>query len=445
MKDKGLRDRLKSVQAEIEEQRGKIAALLTKKQEAKDAFAASDAKPTDFDRAEFKDAQAALKAHGEAVDELNDLQAAERNLLEMLGEDAPAPSGNGNGPHDLANDSRHDLVASLLGGDAYQALRAKDPTFTSKSAIGTVALGRLGEARDVADFMAGAIEAAEVTSEGKQGAIAADRRGMIQPNLKPLSLLDLIPTGTTESNSIEYVQVTATPAAAAEVAPGTMKPEESFTTVDASAPVRTIAGWIKLQKQALADVQGLESIIRALLPYDVKRRTEAQLIAGNGVGQNLKGILKTAGIGVPAAVPGDNRADTMLRAMTAIFLADGDPNFVTLHPLDWQELLLMRENEKDRTGGYLYGTPSSPVAPSIWGLAMTQNRAVPQGEPLVGDSNSASLLYREGMQILISDSDGTDFRENRVTILAEVRVAAPIWRPSSFAKAPEPSLIEVAP
>jgi HK97 family phage major capsid protein len=248
----------------------------------------------------------------------------------------------------------------------------------------------------------------------------------------------MVPTGTTDSSSVEYVQVTAIPSAAAETAPGAMKPEEAFTTVDASAPVRTIAGWIKLQKQALADVAGLESIIRALLPYDVKRRTEAQLLAGNGVGQNLTGILNTAGIGAPEADAGDNRADTILRSITAIFLADGDPNFVTLHPLDWEDLLLMRENEAERTGAYLYGTPAMPAAPTIWGLAITQNRAVPQHKPLVGDSNSVSLLYREGMQVLISDSDGTDFRENRVTILAEVRVAAPVWRPSSFALAPEP-------
>jgi HK97 family phage major capsid protein len=359
----------------------------------------------------------------------------------MLGED-PAPAARGgNGPADPDVEVTQSKVLQLLAGEKYVNAKAEG-LFTSQSKMGALELGRLGDRDDVAAFMAGAISAAEVTSSGKQGAIPADRRGIIPPRLKPLSLLDLIPAGTTDSTSVEYVQVTVIPSSAAETAAGALKPEETFTTVDASAPVRTIAGWIKVQKQALSDVAGLASMIQALLPYDVKRRIEAQLLNGDGEGQNLKGILKTSGVGAPAAVEGDNRADTILRAITTIFLADGDPDFVTLYPIDWQELLLMRENEKDRTGAYLYGTPAMPVAPTIWGLALTKNRAVPQNKPLVGDSNAASVLYKEGLRVLISDSDQDDFVKNRATVLAEARVAVPIWRPSSFAIAPEPSLIE---
>lgn len=437
MKDKALRDRLKAVRAEITTAEADIDTKKQAKQEAKDAFGSAEIEPGAMtESAEFKAAEEATRVHGEAADQLADLQESERGLLAMLGEEVP-PRPNGNGPSDLPDGQAQSAVSELLAGGAYRDLLGRG-AFSSKQKLGTVALGSLGTREQVAGFMAGSVSAAEVTSAGKQGAIPADRRGIIQPNLKPLHMLDMVPTGTTDSNSVEYVQVTAIPSSAAETAPGAAKPEETFTTVDASAPVRTIAGWIKLQKQALADVAGLESIIRALLPYDVKRRTEAQLLAGDGVGQNLTGILNTAGIGAPEALAGDNRADTILRAITSIFLADGDPSFVTLHPLDWMELLLMRENEKERTGAYLYGTPAMPVAPTIWGLAITQNRAVPQKKPLVGDANSTTLLYREGLQVLISDSDGTDFRENRVTILAEVRVAAPIWRPSSFSVAPEP-------
>lgn len=442
MKDKSLRDRLKAVKEDISATRDEVAAKATAKEEAKTAFGEADLGDAAIhETAEFKAAEEATREHGEAADKLGDLQVAERGLLEMLGEDPAPQSRGGNGPSDPVDEGGRSKVADLLSGEKYAAL-AESGVFTSKSPMGVLALGRLGTRDDVADFMAGSINAAEVTSSGKTGAIAADRRGIIPPRLKALSLLDLIPAGTTESNSVEYVQVTAIPSSAAETAPGAAKPEETFTTVDASAPVRTIAGWIKVQKQALSDVAGLGSMIQLLLPYDVKRRIEAQLLNGDGEGQNLKGILKTAGIGAPAAVEGDNRADTILRAITTIFLGDGDPDFTTLHPLDWQELLLMRENEKDRTGTYLYGTPAMQVAPMIWGLALTKNRTVPQNKPLVGDSNSVALLYREGLQILLSDSDQDDFIKNRVTVLAEARVAAPIYRPSSFAIAPEPSVAE---
>jgi hypothetical protein len=54
----------------------------------------------------------------------------------------------------------------------------------------------------------------------------------------------------------------------------------------------------------------------------------------------------------------------------------------------------------------------------------------------VGDSQSATVLVREGVTVKTSDADQDDFIRNRVTVLAETRVAFPIWRPSGFAKAP---------
>jgi ADP-ribosylglycohydrolase len=58
---------------------------------------------------------------------------------------------------------------------------------------------------------------------------------------------------------------------------------------------------------------------------------------------------------------------------------------------------------------------------------------IPQATPLVGDAMGVPLLFREGVNVKSSDSDQDDFVRNRVTILAEARVAAPVWRPASFA------------
>lgn len=438
-----LRDQLKAVQEAVETARQDKATKAAARDQAKDAFAAAGVDPANMKEApEFLAAEQAVKEYGEATDSLNDLQQTERSILGMLGEDAPAPDRNGNGPTDspaLAR-ARGWNPEAIIEGPAYKALIEKGAPH-SQAKLGAVGLGEIANREQAAAFfaggqLAGGMQAAEIGSDiGGVGGIVADRRGIIQPNLKPLTLLDLFPVGTTDSNNVEYVQVVAIPGAAAETAEGDLKPEESFTTVDADAPVRTIAGWIKIRKQALADVAGLRTMLATLLPYDVKRRIESQMLVGNGVGQNLKGILNTTGIGAPEFVAGDNTADAILRAVTVIFLSDGDPNFVALHPLTWQDLLLMRENQAERTGAYLYGSPSMQVAPTIWGLAITNNRVVPAAQPLVGDSMAATVLVREGVNVLASDSDGDDFRRNRVTLLGEARVAFPIWRPSSFAVA----------
>lgn len=438
--DKTVRDQLKAVREDISTARDDLPTLNKAIDETKEAFASKhgDSAPAELkDSPEFKAAQDAVAARGEKLDEIADLQESERGLLGLLGESTPDPRGNG--PSDERSRANGGWDAEgLLAGEAYQELK-ESGIIDSKSKLGTVQLGRLADRDSSARFLA-----ADIGSDNMTGAIPADRRGIVTPNLKRLTLLDLIPIGTTDSDIVQYVQVLTIPEQAAEV-PETgsgedaaLKPEASFTTRDADAPVRMIAAWLKLRRRALRDVSGLQSLISILLPHDVRRRLESQILVGDGEDDTLKGILNTDGIGAPEFETGDNIADAILRAITTVVLSDGDPNFVALHPLAQQDLMMMRENggnDANRSGAYLYGSPASPAAPTIWGLAMTSNRAVPQPTPLVGDSMGASILVREGMNVLVSDSDGDDFRRNRVTVLAEQPVAFPVWRPSSFAVA----------
>ena len=59
--------------------------------------------------------------------------------------------------------------------------------------------------------------------------------------------------------------------------------------------------------------------------------------------------------------------------------------------------------------------------------------AVAQGAPLVGDFQiGAQLFIREGVNVLLSDSDQDDFIKNKVTLLAEMRAALAVFRPAAF-------------
>jgi HK97 family phage major capsid protein len=445
---KQLRGQLKSVRSAISETRDERAELRTARDEAKEAFAGVDlTDPSNLESDEFKAAEQAVKALGEADDKIADLQVSEQTILAMLGQDAPEPAENGNGPGGSAAGvgGLRGQIQGLTEGDAYKQLR-ESGAFGSADRLGRAVLGQLADRDQAMAMIAGGGIRMESEAEEKQvigsgekvGATRADRRGFISPLLKPLSLLDLIPTGTTDSNVVEYVQVTTKPEAAAETAEGEPKPRATLGTKDEEAPVRTIAGYVKVKKQALEDVAALSSLIGTLLPYDVRRRLENQILSGTGENGTIKGLLKTTGIGAPAKVETDNPADAILRAITTIVLADGEANFVALNPVTWQNLLLMRSGtggEANSTGLYLYGSPGALPAPTIWGLAMTRNRVIPKATPLVGDANGAQILVRSGLNVLISDSDGDDFTRNRATVLAEMRAAFAVWRPGSFAKA----------
>lgn len=449
MADRTLTERLKAINAELQSQRAARAEALRERNAARDAFTKKDQLQENakiFEDPDFVAAEAAVAKAGEIEDEIAKLESAEKGILRMLGRDG----SNG-------NVSRHEglVDAPRVGWDGHALLSQAEEfkhaleagVFYSENRFGTVNLGEIVN-RDEAAFFLARPQAASlpVAPAGvvgtDQGAISPDLRGIIAPYLLPLSLLDIIPTGTTDSNIIQYVQVSAIPGYAAETAELAVKPQEGLTLVDATAPVRTIAGWIKMARQAMDDIPALATMINTLLPYDVRRRLMVQMLAGDGVGQNLKGILNTSGIGAPASVAGMNVADGILAALTTVVLSDADPNFVAMNPLTTQKLLgLKATNTGDGSGAtgsfeYVYGSPAISGIQTIWGLRITSNRAVPQATPLVGDATGATLLMRQGVNIKTSDSDQDDFINNRVTILAECRAAFPIWRPSAFAKAP---------
>jgi HK97 family phage major capsid protein len=114
-----------------------------------------------------------------------------------------------------------------------------------------------------------------------------------------------------------------------------------------------------------------------------------------------------------------------------VMLGNGEANGVAINPTEWQTIL----TAKDTTGGYLQGGPFSPVASTVWGVPMLPTPAMAAGYSLVGDySQGAQVFVREGVNVLISDSDLDDFTNNRVTLLAEGRFALAVWRPAVFSE-----------
>lgn len=440
-----IRDRLKATREQLRDARDRRAGAKKERDDAKEKFSQADHDGKVTEWAEFKDAEESVRKLGTIDDEIADLQIAEQGILQMLGEDEPpehAQRGGGDG-------GSIEEAAKQLGWDGHRLLSGDESAyqkakqgglFTSNAKFGTIQLGQIASREQAVSFLSELPGATPgpVDSAGTVGLIQPDRRGLIAPLLRPLRLLDLFPVGTTDSNSIEYVQVLTIPDTSAPVAEGAQKPQAGITLEDATAPVRTIAGWIKVNRQAMDDAAGLATLINTLLPYDVRRKIEAQMLSGDGTGQNLTGLLEQTGLGAPEFVTGDNIADAILRAMTVVILSEGEPNFAALNPLSWQELLLMREvggSTGTRSGQYLYGGPATMGAATIWGLAITPTTAIAQDAPLVGDSNGATLLVREGVNVKTSDSDQDDFIRNRVTVLAEARVAFPVWRPTHFAVA----------
>ena len=84
------------------------------------------------------------------------------------------------------------------------------------------------------------------TVVGSDSTVAPNRlSGVTDGAYRNLRIADVIPSGNTGSNSIEYTRENVFTNAAAETAEGGAKPESSVTYTLENAPVATIAHWIK--------------------------------------------------------------------------------------------------------------------------------------------------------------------------------------------------------
>jgi HK97 family phage major capsid protein len=270
------------------------------------------------------------------------------------------------------------------------------------------------------------------SGEGAAGEIIIPQRiaGWVTPPNRILTIRDLLPQGRTTSNAVDFVQETGFTNNAAPVAEGAQKPESSLEFTLRTAPVRTIAHWLQASKQVLEDIPQLESYINTRLTYGLKLVEEEQLLAGDGTGQNLLGL-------IPQATPydrsrskvGDTRIDIVRRAMTQLRLSQYQPDAVVLHPTDWEDI----ELQKNTQGTYIWANPRGLLGPTLWGLPVVESTSLAPGEFLVGAFKIAAQIWdRDDVQVDISTEDRDNFIKNMVTIRVEERLALVVYRPESF-------------
>ena len=283
---------------------------------------------------------------------------------------------------------------------------------------------------------------------GSFGTIQRDP--MVTPPMRTKRVRDLFPVRTTTAAVIEYFRQlgfttlsgggTNNAAAVAERSGGAfaLKPQSSFQFVGEQAPVRTLAHWEAAHRNVLADEPQLRSIIDNELMYGLRLLEDSQILNGDGTGENLTGVLQTAGIqeydwsdGAATPVP-DTKADALRRAATLSFLAYYEPTGIVLHPNDWEDI----ELTKDANGQYLIAVSVAMGGePKVWRMPIVDTPAMTEGTALVGAFGTGAQLYdREQASIRISEQHSDFFVRNAIVILAEQRLALAVKRPEAFVK-----------
>ncbi|NLU42201.1 MAG: phage major capsid protein [Firmicutes bacterium] len=251
---------------------------------------------------------------------------------------------------------------------------------------------------------------------------------------RTMRVRDLIPVLTTGVGAIEFVRETGFTNMAATVgeAPAQGKPESGLSFEIVSISVKTIAHWLPATRQILADAPQLSSYIDQRLIYGLKLVEDGQILYGDGLGNNLQGILTDSKIQSykwSDGKAGDNKVDAIRRAMTRARLAEYPVTGIVLHPNDWEDIELMKGTD----GHYIWIRVSEGGQQRLWRVPVVDTPAIQEGDFLVGAFAMGTALWdREEAAIRVSDSHDQFFIKNMVAILAEERLAQTIYRPEAF-------------
>ena len=276
------------------------------------------------------------------------------------------------------------------------------------------------------------ITSATTDAAGSVGAARVSTRlpEILTPPNRRMTVRDLITPGRMDGNALEYVRETGFTNNAAPVAESATKPQSDIKLTLMSTTAKVIAHYAKASRQILDDVAQLASYIDGRLRYGLAFKEEAQLLNGDGNGQNLLGIVPQAtAYAAPLIIPSATSIDMMRLAMLQAVLAEYPATGHVMNPIDWAWV----ETLKDSTGRYIIGNPQGAIAPTLWGLPVVQTQAMAVDKFLTGAFKLGAQLFDRWLaRVEIATENEDDFIKNLITMLCEERLALAVYRPEAF-------------
>lgn len=257
--------------------------------------------------------------------------------------------------------------------------------------------------------------------------------GIIELPKRKVHLRALIPVGGMGAKStFDYVKEVAGEGAIWTAAEGTTKPQFDLDLQEASVKAEWIAGFLRISRNMLDDVTGMTTFLQSRLPELLLRTEDQQILTGNGTSPNLSGIFQS---GNSTAYSGSATIDVeqLVGAISQLEEADREANGILVNPANYYNMLLNKAS-----GSGEYDLPGSLVAFQggqlyIAGVPVYQSTAIAKDKFLVGDwALGANFITREPVRLEFFYEDGTNVRENKVTVRIEERVALPIYGDDYF-------------
>lgn len=230
-------------------------------------------------------------------------------------------------------------------------------------------------------------------------------------------IADTVPIDADYASWVEVVGSTGAPATTAELA---TIPQKDYEFQEYRQPVEKIAVINKHSVELLKHGPELVAAIRSMLQEDLNIVVDGQLLAGNGTAPNLQGVLGVATVLNAGAIGAQRVADAnlfdVLRIAGTKIASAGNgkyiPNYVVLNPVDTEKFDLTKNSEGDYIMPPFYDAAGRRVS----GARIIENTAITAGTFLMGDFRHLHVRPKGGVEIELTNTDGTDFQSDILSI-----------------------------
>jgi HK97 family phage major capsid protein len=255
--------------------------------------------------------------------------------------------------------------------------------------------------------------------------------GIIPAAPRKLHVRALLPTGVMTTSAIHYLQETGSEgAAAAWLDNSGNKPQIDFDLTEKVAPSEFIAGYLRITRKALDDISAMRSYLQTRLLESYLDAEDNQILNGNGTSPNLDGIITNA-----EAYTGFRtiQVEKLIDSIAQVESNNHSANGILLSPEQYYALLLTKGTTNDYTLPGLGSVNSVNGQLFVAGIPVFRSTAMTDSKYLVGDwAKGAQLFIRENPIVRFFEEDGTNVRENKITVRVEGRVALPIYYTDAF-------------
>lgn len=263
---------------------------------------------------------------------------------------------------------------------------------------------------------------------------------IIQQPYRKTHIRDIMPTATAgPGNTYTHMrEATTGEGDILPVAEGAEKPQMDLDLIEVTVPFEVLAGWLRVTRKAMNNIPGFISWLQRRLPEKLMRVEDQQILYGTGLNNQLKGIdhadNQTAETSTATVL-----AERIIDAISQ--LEDANERYATGVIVRPKEYYNFFKNKAGGSGEYDLPRNFTFVNGVLYvsGVPVVPTTAVTDGDFFVGDwQEGAELLIQEAMRLEFFEQDGTNVRENKVTVRIEETVALPVYGASFFIKGEVP-------